>query len=335
MQARGTAVGQERDNGGTPAGQERDTGSTGGADPAGEAGQERDSSGTDVGQGRDSSGDRRVGSTLHTPHSTEQQATSASEEPQLFELKAEEPEPEPAPAWMAGLRAKNRKDNPPKPPKSVTSRQLYDVVCAALEPIRSTSSKPKSDAANAVMALWSAMSADEGEWLPVDEARRRMVLLARAAKQCPHPVFARELRAEDWDRGTDRSSMPASVFRINPPPESGGASWSVRLDIAEQWAASAHPDLCPDSTVSADRSPALTAWQDQLPRLPETCGSGWFIPYHRGEQHLATDPAEHKRRAVVWTEGRPGARLLDRAVREGLDATRDAWIAAYMAEVSQ
>lgn len=82
--------------------------------------------------------------------------------------------------------------------------------------------------AEAVLRLWRA----DGRRDPAAFGRD-LVLVARAARWCPDPLFAREIRGEGW--GTDRSRMVANICRQKPSGDSGGATWDERLAAAREW----------------------------------------------------------------------------------------------------
>ena len=84
------------------------------------------------------------------------------------------------------------------------------------------------------------LTPDEPGLLVVDLVRLA-VLLAEAARQCPAPIFARDLRAEDWPTGKDRSRIVAAVCRLTPSSSSSGATWLERLEVAEAWRLAGRP----------------------------------------------------------------------------------------------
>jgi hypothetical protein len=54
-----------------------------------------------------------------------------------------------------------------------------------------------------------------------------LVLVAEAFQRCPHDMFARWIRAEQWESGTDRSGMLSALLKQ--------ANWDDRLEAAQAW----------------------------------------------------------------------------------------------------
>ena len=57
-----------------------------------------------------------------------------------------------------------------------------------------------------------------------------LVGLVRAANLSDHPLFARDIRAEGWDNGTDRSGSLATIFRHD--------KLAMRIQAAQEWTGS-------------------------------------------------------------------------------------------------
>jgi hypothetical protein len=129
-----------------------------------------------------------------------------------------------------------------------------------------------------VLALWRADGRREPGAFAQD-----LVLVARAARWCPDPVFGREVRGEGWADGQDRSRKVANVCRQRPPAGSSGATWEERLVVARQWAAAGCPVATPPpialvhsrdrpaprgaAGAAASRRAALNALDDALANL--------------------------------------------------------------------
>jgi len=76
--------------------------------------------------------------------------------------------------------------------------------------------------ANRVLQLWKALDRP-----PIEELVEDVQLVAAAARASPDPKFARDLRAEGWPEGRDRSS---EVVTICDP-----LRWGDRLEAATRW----------------------------------------------------------------------------------------------------
>lgn len=127
------------------------------------------------------------------------------------------------------------------------------------QPIPVLPSKCATDAP-LVLRLWRA----DGKRDPAEFAHD-VVSVARAARWCPHPMFAREIRAEGWQGGTNRMRLVANICRQRPPEDSAGASWSERLDEARTWEAAGCP-LTMGQAPSGWQGPGPPARASPLPR---------------------------------------------------------------------
>jgi len=98
--------------------------------------------------------------------------------------------------------------------------------CAAIQ--EATGARSRSDhgisptAARPILSLWRAL-----ERPPWAEFAAQAQLVVEAARKCPDPLFARNLRAEGWADGRDRSRSLPSVLRHE--------RWDERLAAAEAW----------------------------------------------------------------------------------------------------
>lgn len=124
---------------------------------------------------------------------------------------------EPAlPAWLAQMRGVSE---PIKP-------QLLVAILDCAEAI--TGRRPAPDRAGTValqiLSLWRHLGRP-----PLEELVASVRLVARAAHECPDALFARDLRAEGWADGTNRSRSVASVLRLQ--------RWDDRLEAATNWEA--------------------------------------------------------------------------------------------------
>jgi hypothetical protein len=107
----------------------------------------------------------------------------------------------------------------------VTPRHLEAVVVRCLREIRQAPVNPEkcATAAAQVIGLWSAVGHPD-----VDEFADELVLVARAAQMSREPLFARDIRAENWPEGVDRTHNVDTICRRD--------KWDSRLQAAKRWA---------------------------------------------------------------------------------------------------
>lgn len=91
----------------------------------------------------------------------------------------------------------------------------------------------KTDGAE-IVKFWVAQGKRVEERPPVLEFLDDLALVARAFRACPHPMFARHVRAEGWADGTNRmDQVPTLVVR---------QAWGSRLREARRWRDSGFPE---------------------------------------------------------------------------------------------
>lgn len=113
--------------------------------------------------------------------------------------------------------------------KGAKPAQVVEGVAAIVSAIRRTPTKPAKTTAAPVLSLWRAL--DETQtW---DAFVRDALLVADAVHDSPDRLFARDVRAEDWEKGTDRRRDVSTVCTQ--------ARWQVRLDTARAWDAAGRP----------------------------------------------------------------------------------------------
>ncbi len=169
------------------------------------------------------------------------------------------------PAWLGPWANKHRR---------LERGELVEGLARVLEVIRGRARLPTKTSAPPVLRLWAAMLDEAGavrelvaaeELSPVElglqvaDLVRLGVLLAEAARDCPASIFARDLRAEDWPTGKDRSRIVAAVCRLSPSSTSSGATWLERLEVAEAWKLAGRP---------------LAGWPLGAPTTPSTRPGG-------------------------------------------------------------
>jgi len=72
-------------------------------------------------------------------------------------------------------------------------------------------------------------------------------LVARAFHKCPHPYFAHDVRAEDWEGGTDRRKSLTTLLVQS--------RWEDRLEAATEW----------QTTPAKSKGFDLAEWERNLP----------------------------------------------------------------------
>ena len=180
------------------------------------------------------------------------------------------------PPARSSIRGKTKQqDNKNKPPSSppvpswvppanqlkpTTRAEALALVLQAIEAITTRTPKPTRAASSArpILALWRG----EGR-PPLPELVEDLLLVARWAKESPDPQAARDIRAEGWEGGTNRSRAPAAICRRSPPPSSSGATWDERLQLAAEWRDRGFPAQSDTPTTA----PTLTPQQAMLAEL--------------------------------------------------------------------
>jgi hypothetical protein len=113
-----------------------------------------------------------------------------------------------APSWSKGV-------------KGAKPAQVVEGVTAIVSAIRGQPTVPAKTTAAPVLALYRAAE------VPWPAFVADALLVADAVHRCPERLFARDLRAEGWEDGTDRRRDVAAVLRH--------ARWQARLDAARAW----------------------------------------------------------------------------------------------------
>lgn len=119
-----------------------------------------------------------------------------------------------APRWIQKLRS-------PYPRPAV-----LQMVLACVEELRQApvnADRCATDAAQ-VLGLWRELGHPDP-----DSFARELRLVIEAARSCPDAVFARDIRAEGWEGGTDRHRAMDTICRR--------AKWAQRLEVALAWEA--------------------------------------------------------------------------------------------------
>jgi hypothetical protein len=132
------------------------------------------------------------------------------------------PAPQPEPADASGAPPWATKE---RRPKGVSPLDLSATVCRIADDITGTTAPMhrRGTAAKPILALWRALDRP-----PLADFERDVRLVAEAARLCPEPLFARDIRAEGWTGGTDRQ-RDVSTLCVQ-------ARWDERLRVATSWA---------------------------------------------------------------------------------------------------
>jgi hypothetical protein len=162
--------------------------------------------------------DTTPNSQLPTPNThTERDITRPSGAPGVTDgARAEAPSPpvEPLPEWLAKTKV----------PKEVERRILGRAIVLVIEAV--TGRKPElarcKTEAQPILSLWRALGHP-----PLGEFLQDAKKIARAARECGDPLFARDVRAEGWEGGVDRSRSVSTLMVQK--------KWAERLDIAKAW----------------------------------------------------------------------------------------------------
>lgn len=114
--------------------------------------------------------------------------------------------------------------------RAVSPRLLMEAVLDCLEAVTGKRPSPSRCATSAkeVIGLWRAL-----ERPPLEEFVADVQLVASAARQCPDPLFSRDIRAIGWTGGRDRSRDVGTLLRR--------AKWGDRLRVAREWGGTPGP----------------------------------------------------------------------------------------------
>lgn len=111
-------------------------------------------------------------------------------------------------------------------------RSIETVVQRTVNPDRCATDAPK------VLALWRRLGRP-----PPAEFEADVAMVAHAARECPDRLFARDIRAEGWAEGRDRSRAVPTLLSQE--------RWTERLDAARAWEAAGHPRAGPERPTAA------------------------------------------------------------------------------------
>ena len=146
-------------------------------------------------------------------------------------------------------------------PTGVPVEPFQSEVLRCIEAItlRKTNPKRCATAAKSVVGLWSALERPD-----IEEFAEDLCLVAKAAHECPHQLFSRDIRSEGWPDGSDRSRSVDTICRRN--------KFFDRLNAAKDWTGASTGASSVESKVDRyERS--LMADMPDLSRLPEAARS--------------------------------------------------------------
>lgn len=152
------------------------------------------------------------------------------------------PADEPIPKWA--------REGWAKPPPGVSRIDVVALVVRCKAAVDATTPNPercKTDA-KPLLSLWAA----DGH-RPPEEFIADFVLVAEAARECPEPLFARDVRAVGWAGGVDRHGDIATLCRHE--------RWSARVKAARAWDAAGRPSGTNGHAVAASTPNAPRAYE--------------------------------------------------------------------------
>lgn len=153
------------------------------------------------------------------------------------------------PAWARRVRAPDA--SPQEVARAVT--RAVDAICwpdcdrdgRSRWPLRRGEYAAKADAQQ-VIALWKGR-----DYPPLEEFLADLELVARAARECNDPLFARDIRGKGWSGGVDRSRSVATL--------TVQTRWTERVQAARKWLRSrgGNPDPAPAEPEDSGPLPSL------------------------------------------------------------------------------
>ena len=150
---------------------------------------------------------------------------------------------------------------------------VYRALGLSLEGLRGKPGNVVQSAARPVLRLWREILEQTDQ--PIDAELRLLVepceVLGDAARFCPDPIFARDIRGEGWDKGRNRSQNVAAVCRLAPKEGSSGATWQERLEVARVWRDAGRPLTMPGGGASSSTGGGF------LHRLHAIAGGGGHV----------------------------------------------------------
>jgi len=172
----------------------------------------------------------------------------------------------------------------------------------------------------ALTALWKSGGRPDPEAFFDD-----LVLVAKAFRECPDPLFARDVRAEGWASGTDRHRSVATLCVQSRLDD--------RIDAATRWRDSGYKSTSTTSVARAAGQPATTSgeaeWDAMAPHLARVAARGLRTTKSPSGALLGNTDDEHARRLAAF-EAVGGFVTWQRAENDyQRDQIRKRWIAAW------
>jgi hypothetical protein len=169
--------------------------------------------------------------------------------------------------------SENRGNSRPKwVPTGVLTEPFQTQVLRCIEAItlRKTNPKRCATAAKSVVGLWSALERPD-----ILEFAEDLCLVAKAAHECSHQLFARDIRGEGWQDGSDRSRSVDTICRRN--------KFFDRLNAAKDWSGADSGDSSVGSRVERYEKTLMLDMPD-FSRLPEAAKSERLAAWSQATQ---------------------------------------------------
>ena len=192
--------------------------------------------------------------------------------------------------------------------KGHKSAEVFAAIQGALEVMRgkpiALATKCGSDA-KSILSLWRAVEEPD-----FPEFGAELKLVAEAFQDCPDPIFARNVRAEDWPAGTNRKRHVSQLCRHDV--------FADRLDAARRWDDEGRPTTSAATGLNGYTAEAEKAWGHLVGKL---------IRSGRLPEQLHPEPAKNVAyraaiEAVGWSN-------LGRADDFGLRQMKGQFLSAY------
>ena len=168
-------------------------------------------------------------------------------------------------------------------PTGMPVEPFQAAVLRCIETITLRKANPQrcATAAKSVVGLWRAVERPD-----IEEFAADLCLVAKAAHESPHQLFARDIRGDGWVDGSDRSRSVDTICRRS--------KFYDRLNAAKDWAGESDASTV-ESRVERYRA-GLISERPDFSRLPEMARAD-----RQGEWELATEKKVTKYRE--WLVG--------------------------------
>jgi hypothetical protein len=180
--------------------------------------------------------------------------------------------------------------------------KLFKALLGVLQAVKGVPPNPKRCKSEGQLLLSHWVDTRDGYDHDPEAWAQDLKLVAKWAQESPDPGAAREIRAEGWDGGTNRSRSVANISRRTPPPRSSGLTWEERLQAARAWESQATAASTIEAQPWLERSWA-PPWPTQSPYDAEDFieAQRWQIDAVRGQIREA---GGGWRELAAWLESR-------------------------------